>query len=395
MVKLLNTPFGNYGYVLNQGGLPPQFRDEITLVTSNKPIVTSNKPIVTSSKPSAYEAKYLKTSELGKSQIYRARDPDSYSKRGLLHLGQLPKPKGLDITTLAAAATSKSTPVATRPATQQVNCFKKEANAVLKLPSIAPKQLAIWSSSRFHTSSHLRGTPGFAKSYAASRSGLGSWGKVLGSGSDVDIALVTSDERETRNDVMASNELLRIEPTSMKLSKLGRLKSQRMLDVYAGMSIKHREHRDKIIMDRVTTAEKIKEEINNNETQRRRDALTSSIDAQKKQLREVRSRHNKRYETRLASLYLSKTPAVESREQASEDKLANAPSIQTTPREMYGLPEDENDLRPNTVRMWRKNRKMSNKISLDAFNAAKSNLPVNFNNVWNMTRPRTTANVTV
>ncbi|XP_018667948.2 uncharacterized protein LOC104265856 [Ciona intestinalis] len=387
MVKLLNTPFGNYGYVLNQGGLPPQFRDEITLVTSNKPIVTS-------SKPSAYEAKYLKTSELGKSQVYRARDPDSYSKRGLLHLGQLPKPKGLDITT-PAAATNKSTPAIVRPATQQVNCFKKEANAVLKLPNIAPKQLAIWSSSRFHTNSHLRGTPGFAKSYAASRSGLGSWGKVLGSGSDVDITLMTSDDRETRNDVMASNELLRIEPTSMKLSKLGRLKSQRMLDVYAGMSIKHREHRDKIIMDRVTSAEKIKEEINNNETQRRRDALTSSIDAQKKQLREVRSRHNKRYETRLASLYLPKTPAVESADPNSEDKLANAPSIQTTPREMYGLPEDENDLRPNTVRMWRKSRKMSNKISLDAFNTAKSNLPVNFNNVWNMTRPRTTANVTV
>nr|CAB3263179.1 uncharacterized protein LOC104265856 [Phallusia mammillata] len=383
MVKLLSTPFGEYGYVLTGGQ------------TVTKPIPDPT-PVgrrqdgkgATIKLPTTYDAKYLSTTSLAKgSEVIAMRDRESYAKRGLLHQGQEPVvylefqlPRHLRTGTVPSSLPSRA----------GVNDRKK--SSLESLPSVKRDSRVVqkWKDTHKHhagTSTLPKHRPGFAKKFAENRSSFGGLTGIVASGkTETESGTNTTEqtemaENEEETTKLFLPELVKLEQQEMPFTSLGRLKSQRMHEVYSDMLKKHRENRLRLIMDKVDSAEKIRDRLHQHELEKQRRKLKTSVECQRSQLRELRSRHRKDFESRLISVYSS-----------SE----NAPTILSLPRDVYGLPENEEKVEIPTPR--RRIHASQSKISLQSFKKADE-ITSKFNNVWNLLnsprRPQTIATADV
>lgn len=113
-----------------------------------------------------------------------------------------------------------------------------------------------------------------------------------------------------------------------------------------------------------------------------RKLLKSSIEAQRKQLQEVRTKHVQDFNTRLHSLYTPKSSKVGYKAERKKDSANNSDLHLSLPRNTYGLPESDNPKRPETVPSKHIYRFRPGKLLLASYDQTKSVMPTKFNNVW-------------
>ncbi|CAK8691390.1 unnamed protein product [Clavelina lepadiformis] len=390
MVKLVNTPFGNYGYVLSQRRGEPRHKSfQIPLMTPKLIARDFHGSLTT------YDAKQLRTTQLAKgSNITKVHDPLSYTKRGLLHVGQAPAtPLESQFPLPLQSYTSRERSSDTKE--NETSQSRNESSKIaVKLPPNFARRNQEVSKRHAGKSTLSRQHPGFAKGYAAYRADLGCLASTLGSGSEDSPRFQEADDdeensRKARREVITSHQLTRIDPQEMPFTALGRLKSKRLHDVYSDMFRKQEENRKRLIMKRIKTTEEIKERMLKMEIEEQRDLMKCSSSNQRNQLREVRNRHSKDHDTRFHSIY-SKPHAS-----APHQSVPPLPTLglanTAPPREVYGLPEDESSPRSDTTRNKHIFKVSPGRFSLESYLTARKNLALNFNNVWNKisTLPRT------